>query len=155
MSPQHFSVAAVFNLARNRTGRLVSRDVEINHIIDALRWKRGGSGINLTHFSVHAALRSIFWVSDYFYQTVFISLTNLKGTDWVIPWEKISKTAHSHLISDHPFPRPNTAARRGKWERNINFPLRLRRMCHSVDGFCRIGSPETNFSFFFGGRNVG
>lgn len=36
----------------------------------------------------------------------------------------------------------------GKWERNDTFPLSLRRMCHSVDGFCRFCSPEASLSLF-------
>lgn len=64
-------------------------------------------------------------------------------------WDIEAKIAHSHLIPAQPFPRPNTAGAPGKWERNITFPFRLRRMWHSVDGFCRIGSPEARLSFFF------
>lgn len=35
------------------------------------------------------------------------------------------------------------------------FLFRLRGMWHSIDGFCRIGSPEVRLSFFFWSRNVG
>lgn len=91
---------------------------------------------------------------------VFASTTKLKGlSEWFHSafgsWDRESKTAHSHLISAQPFPRPNTAGALGKWERNITFPFRRRGMWHSVDGFCRIGSPKARLSFFFWSRNVG
>lgn len=62
-------------------------------------------------------------------------------------------TATSFLL--RLIPRNNTAGAPGKWERNVTFPFRLRGMWHSVDGFCRIGTPETRLSFFFWSRNVG
>lgn len=91
---------------------------------------------------------------------VFASIAELKGlSEWfhsvLGSWDRESKTAHSHLISAQPFPRPNTAGAPGKWERNITFPFRRRGMWHGVDGFCRIGSPEARLSFFFWSRNVG
>lgn len=108
-------------------------------------------------------LLSLFWGHFFFYAQTqvrahdcFRQHRRAEAIDWMIPFSpwvmgQGSQTAHSHLISAQPFPRPNTSGAPGKWERNITFPLRLRGMWHSVDGFCRTGSargPSVLFFFF-------